>query len=306
MNSEGPVKWYLSVKYDRDTVTGAVTASQSLYINKLLQQHGLEDCNALPTPFPSKTDTLLKQLSIVPSTPNPVLRSEYQKLMGSLLYIQQHTVPEISLAVSILSRYLINPAEIHFTYAKKVLRYLKGRIDLPLRWCANQCREPHQPGVIYGYSDASFADVLPLRHSTIGYVFLCNNAAVSWRSTRSSMVALNTAEAELISLSSATQEAIYLRKLALELGFIQEQPTILYQDNAAAAALSKDVRFRNRSKHIELRWAYVCERQLLRDVDIVKIPRSLQLADLFVSPRSASNFIPFRADLLGIAKDTPQ
>ena len=300
MNCEGPVKWYLSVKYDRDPNTGAVCASQSLYINKLLRQYGLESCNPLPTPFPSKTDALLKQLAITPSLPNPALRTQFQKLMGSLLYIQQHTVPEISLAVSILSRYLINPADIHMTYAKKVLRYLKGRVDLPLRWCASSCREPHQPGLIYGYSDASFADVLPLRHSTIGYVFLCNNAAVSWRSTRSSMVALNTAEAELISLSSATQEAIYLRKLALELGFIQENPTILYQDNAAAAALSRDVRFRNRSKHIALRWAYVCERQLLRDVQVIKIPRQLQLADLLVSPRSASSFLPYRAELLGL------
>ena len=48
-------------------------------------------------------------------------------------------------------------------------------------------------------------------------------------------------------------------------------PTTLYQDNTAAAALSRNVRFLNRSKHINLCWCYVAERQLLRDVDVVSI-----------------------------------
>ena len=35
MNGEGPVNWYLSVKYDRDQVTGAVSAHQHLYNARL-------------------------------------------------------------------------------------------------------------------------------------------------------------------------------------------------------------------------------------------------------------------------------
>jgi len=37
MNAEGPVNWYLSVKYDRDSTTGAVSTQQHLYIDKLLK-----------------------------------------------------------------------------------------------------------------------------------------------------------------------------------------------------------------------------------------------------------------------------
>ena len=50
MNAEGPVKWYLSVKYDRDLTTGAVSAHQHLHIDKLLKKWGMEQCNPLPTP----------------------------------------------------------------------------------------------------------------------------------------------------------------------------------------------------------------------------------------------------------------
>jgi len=55
MNAEGPINWYLSVKYDRDLITGTVSAHQHLYIDKLLKKLGMEQCNPLPTPFPLKS-----------------------------------------------------------------------------------------------------------------------------------------------------------------------------------------------------------------------------------------------------------
>jgi len=63
--------------------------------------------------------------------------------------------------------------------------------------------------MIYRYADASFADTILHRHSSVGHVFLLNGAAISWHASRPSLIVLNAAEAELYSLSSATQEAIY-------------------------------------------------------------------------------------------------
>ena len=63
MNAEGPINWYLSVKYDRDPITGAVSAHQHLYIDKLLKKWGMEQCNPLPAPFPQKTDEIVKELA---------------------------------------------------------------------------------------------------------------------------------------------------------------------------------------------------------------------------------------------------
>ena len=61
MNADGPVNWYLSVKYDRDPITGAVSAHQRLYIDKQLKKWGMEQCNPLPAPFPQKTDEIVKE-----------------------------------------------------------------------------------------------------------------------------------------------------------------------------------------------------------------------------------------------------
>jgi hypothetical protein len=131
-------------------------------------------------------------------------------------------------------------------------RYLQACKSIPLRWCARSCQQPHLHGHIYGYVDASFADIKPEGLSSMGYVFIINNDAVCLRSTRTPLVTLSAAESEVVALSAATQEAVYLRKLANELGFTLTSPalTTLYEDCTTACALSKENRFRNRSKHI--------------------------------------------------------
>jgi len=68
---------------------------------------------------------------------------------------------------------------------------------------------------------------------------MLNGAAISWRASRTALIVLNAVEAELYSLSSATQEAIYLRKVCIELGFLQNSPTIMYEDCQSAVALKK-------------------------------------------------------------------
>jgi len=133
MNAEGPVNWYLSVKYDRDLSTGAVSAHQHLSIDKLLKKWGMEQCNPLPTPFPQKADDIVKELAEPVTIHDEKLVKEYQALVGSFLYLHVHTFPEISWAVSVLSKNMIRPGPTHLVIAKKLARYLKGRKNVTLR-----------------------------------------------------------------------------------------------------------------------------------------------------------------------------
>eukprot|EP00961_Rhodomonas_salina_P135146 1818247-Rhodomonas_salina.1 len=63
-------------------------------------------------------------------------------------------------------------------------------------------------------------------------------AAISWRSQE--IVAMSTAEAELITASCAAQEALYLRTMLLYLGYEQTEPTTIFKDNDACIAMSKN------------------------------------------------------------------
>ena len=46
------------------------------------------------------------------------------------------------------------------------------------------------------------------RKSMSGYIFMLSGAGISWRSKKQMSVAISTAEAEYIALSSSVQEAI--------------------------------------------------------------------------------------------------
>ena len=140
MTCDGKAHWYLSVKYTRDP-SGAVSASQELYIDKILKRWGMESCKPFPTPFPVKSDIVLDELLKPIEHPDPVLNKQFQEIIGQLLYCQQQTVPEISWSVSILARFTTKAGAPHMALAKKVLRYLQGRKRIPLRWCARSCQQ---------------------------------------------------------------------------------------------------------------------------------------------------------------------
>ena len=60
--------------------------------------------------------------------------------------------------------------------------------------------------VVNGYVDASYNTDPDDSKSQSGYVFILNGAAVSWRSSKQSVVATSTTEAEYIAASEAAKE----------------------------------------------------------------------------------------------------
>ena len=53
----------------------------------------------------------------------------YKQLVGSLIYLTA-TRPDFMYVVSLISRFMASPTELHLQVAKRVLRYLKGIVDL--------------------------------------------------------------------------------------------------------------------------------------------------------------------------------
>ena len=65
MTCDGEAHWYLALRYTREA-SGADSASQELYINKILKRWGMDSYKPLPSPFPAKSavvhDELLKPI----------------------------------------------------------------------------------------------------------------------------------------------------------------------------------------------------------------------------------------------------
>ena len=66
------------------------------------------------------------------------------------------------------------------------------------------------PAVLEGYSDANWISDSKNSKSTSGYVFTLGGAAVSWKSSKQTLLARSTMESEFIALDKAAEEAEWL------------------------------------------------------------------------------------------------
>ena len=120
------------------------------------------------------------------------------------MYVALATRPDISFAVSALSRYNSCPRTTHLTAAKRVLRYLKTTANHRLDFRAKDDKDGDSNGdaiayEIIGYTDLDLTNDCTDRKSQGGHVFLCNEGAISWQSRKQDLVASST-EAEYIAL----------------------------------------------------------------------------------------------------------
>ena len=115
--------------------------------------------------------------------------------------------------------------QIHWNAAKHVLRYLCGTMGYGLRY-DSECDLKLQ-----GFTDLDWVGYSTDRKSTSGCCFSLGSAVISWRSRKQNSVALNTVEAEYMAASSATREAVWLRKLLAGLFGQIPEPTVIHCDN---------------------------------------------------------------------------
>ena len=149
----------------------------------------------------------------------------YQSMVGSVLYAATATRPDIAQAVGVVSKFNARPNESHLTAVKRGFRYLKGTVNLALKY------KKKGDAVLVGYSDADWAGDQDDRHSTTGNLFVMSGSPVSWLSKKQLMVSLSTAEAEYVALSIATQEAVWLRRLFDDFQTSWKKPTVIMEDN---------------------------------------------------------------------------
>lgn len=218
---------------------------QEKYITEILTRFNMADCKAVKTPIEVglKFDGNVKEPYDCP----------YQHVIGCLLYVAQATRPDIAYAVNTLSRFNKEPKSEHWAAVKRVLRYLQGTKHYKLTYTK------HGQSEITGFCDADWASDTQDRKSCTGYIFMLQGGAVSWCSRKQQTVALSTAEAEYMSMSSAAQEALWLQQLQGELEAQCEQTLVIYSDNQSAIKLTTNDCYLPRSKHIDIRYHFLKE-----------------------------------------------
>ena len=136
------------------------------------------------------------------------------KKQASLIYLT-HTRPDIALSVGIVSRFMHSPSKHHFGAAKRIMRYVAGTVDLGI-WYYHVSSFK-----LIGFTDSDWAGCIEDRKSTSGYMFSLGSGAISWSSKKQATTALSSSEAEYMASTSSACQAIWLRRVLIDLG--QEQ-----------------------------------------------------------------------------------
>ena len=120
----------------------------------------------------------------------PLLDSTlYKQLIGSLLYLT-NSRPDLSYVMSVFSRFMQEPHELHWKETKRTLHYLKGTIELGIHYFAGAQL------YLISFTDPDLAGDNIDRKYTPWFVFMLGHGLIYWLSKNQAALALSLAKAE--------------------------------------------------------------------------------------------------------------
>lgn len=335
MTDLGQACQFLNINIDRSSMLDQTTKyttirlSQERFIMTVLKRFQMEACNGTVTPIDTVTKAkgIQKTLSELnnsrshnsPEPPQDVCdenqKSEYQSLVGSLMYLMTATRPDLSYTISVLSKFNSSPTMEHLLRAKRVLRYIQQTKQLVLTYTSRGGAElisdkvsPH----LRGFSDSDWAGDLGDRKSTSGYIFTMHGTAIAWRSRKQTMVALSSTEAEYIGYSDAVKDGLFFQRLLddfivpspntlqnkanklsfaksthslpsdtiMQMSLSSTAPLLINMDNQSAIYIASNSRPNQRTKHIDIRHHHVKEMIAGRHILLRYVPTADMTADI--------------------------
>ena len=293
----------LGCEIKRDRTARTITISQKKPVLKMLAKAGMQDCAPADTPVAAgfvftKGDCPADEKARRQQAPQA---KWYISTLASCIYFATWTRPDISFAISKLCKFMHNPGPKHLQALKRLLRYMKKTADLGLVYAFTNT--PAKTGV-YGYYDASHADDIDTRRSTLAYVYYMSGCLISWHTKLHTYVTTSTNHSEYCAAAKAAREAKWLEKLFNFLG-AQDMvhPIALFSDSQGAIAMNYNPVNRAASKHVDLADHYAREQVERGTIVITYVRTTEMLADALTKALAAGPFEKHRLHFVGRAGD---
>jgi hypothetical protein len=158
--------------------------------------------------------------------------------------------------------------------------------------------DPHGLNILYAYGDANLRIPRPQGCRIV----MLNGGAVSFTSKMQTVTAPSTTWAETTTLFDCSTDVLGLRNLLSELGHLQEEATVIYQDNKSAIQIATNRGSLGKtSRAMDLKTLSIRDRIEDHKVFPVYLKTDRMLADMGSKALSASPFIQFRDIMNGYA-----
>jgi len=239
--------YFLGIEVKRDSQ--GLILSQGKYADNIIKRTGMHNCKPINTPLSS-----IEKLSATEGDPlGPEDATKYRSVVGAMQYLTL-TRPDISFVVNKVCQFLHNPTTVHWSVVKRILWYIHGTSKLGLHIITKSM-------LVSAFTDADWAGCIDDRCSTGGFAVFLGCNLISWCARKQSTVSHSSTEAKYKALADATAEIMWVQKLLAELKIQHPSAAQLWCDNIGATYLTANLVFHARTKHIEIDFHFVRERE---------------------------------------------
>ncbi|RVW47390.1 Retrovirus-related Pol polyprotein from transposon RE1 [Vitis vinifera] len=169
MSMMGELNFFLGLQIQQ--LKKGTFINQAKYIKDLLKRFNMEEAKVMKTPMSSSIKLDMDEKS------KSIDSTMYRSIIGCLLYLTASR-PDIMYSVCLCARFQSCPKESHLSAVKRILRYLKGTMNIGL-WYPKADNFK-----LIGFSDAVLSGCKVERKSTSGTCHFLGHSLVSWHSKK--------------------------------------------------------------------------------------------------------------------------
>lgn len=268
----GDLIGYLGMEVSRNPKNGDIKLSQPGYIKKLLNELKYENIRSVSTPWE------VNYVS-VKGDDEKVDKLDYLRLLGLLNYLAVFTRPDLLFAMSKAAQACSDPTVGDMRRLKRIFRYLSGTRDYGIIF------EGGKEIKLHAYVDASHNCYEDAKgHYGICFSLGKNDGVFYARSSKLKIVTLSSTESEYVAICEAATEVVFIRRLLSDIGFPQNKPTPIYEDNQSCIAMIHGQSNHQKSKHISPKYHYTREQVQIGEIEVKYIQTEEMTADILTKP----------------------
>ena len=126
-----------------------------------------------------------------------------------------------------------------------------------------------------------------------------NGASIIYKTVLQRSIALSSTEVEFYALADAGKATLYMRSVLRDLRLIQENPTVIYEDNRGCLQMTQALKPTKRTRHVDTRYFAILDWVQTDQLEIRKIDTFDNAADVLTKALGRILFYRHTDTLLG-------